>query len=81
MMSVGECPPSRGMTEHQIQSESDVVTRSKQTNKQNEPTRAKNSAEVFIQLIYFLMVYRVAHMYLNGFRMPLGELGVMVCQF
>ena len=57
MMSVGECPPSGGMTEHQIQSESDVVTRSKQTNKQNEPTRAKNNAEVFIQLIYFLMVY------------------------
>ena len=57
MMSVGECPPSRGMTEHQIQSESDVVTRSKQTNKQNKPTRAKNNAEVFIQFIYFLMVY------------------------
>ena len=27
------------------------------------------------------VLYRVAHMYLNGFRMPLGELGVMVCQF
>jgi hypothetical protein len=31
--------------------------------------------------MYAYGMYRVAHMYLNDFRMPLGELGVMVRQF
>ena len=34
-----------------------------------------------VSIMIFESTYRVSHMYLNDFRMPLGDSGVMVLQF